>query len=275
MNTQQFGRASCRMFFHFALSCCLLGGSSLAARAQEPDEVETARHHYEAGVNYYEQLRYEDAAREFREAYRISGRSHLLKNVAISLQHARRWAEAADAYAQYLDETPGESDRDGILTRIARLRELAAGEARGDETQEERVPESLPLESEEGDSREASPANEVGPESSFPVVPTIFVSAAAAFGIGALATGIVAHDTYGRLEAACVGGVCDPSLRADRDQGEALAITSTVLTGAFVAAAATGIILFIVSGGESTDTEPSVTGYFDREGGGIVIRGRM
>lgn len=275
MNTQQLAQASTRVFFHLVLSCCLLGSSSLAAHAQEGDEVETARHHYEAGVNYYEQLRYEDAAREFREAYRISGRSHLLKNVAISLQHARRWAEAADAYAQYLAETPGEPDRDGILARITRLRELAAGEARGDETRDERVPESLPLESEEGGAQEASPAGEIQPDGSFPVVPTIFVSAAAAFGIGALATGIVAHDTYGRLDAACVGGVCDPSLRADRDQGEALAITSTVLTGAFVAAAATGIILFIVSGEENTHSEPSVTGYFDRDGGGIVVRGRM
>jgi tetratricopeptide (TPR) repeat protein len=250
-----------------------MGSFSAHAQRLDSSEVETARHHYEAAVSYYEQLRYEDAAREFREAYRISGRSHLLKNIATSLQHARRWAEAADAYAQYLAEAPNERDREGIEARISRLRELAAGQARGDETREERVPETLPLESEDADSIEERPSTDT--ESSFPVVPTIFVSTAAALGIGALVTGLIAHDTYGRLDAACTNGICDPSLRGDRDQGEALAITSTVLTGACAVTAVTGIILFIVSGGESSDSEPSVSGYLDRDGGGLFIRGRM
>ncbi len=280
MNTRLY-RVVVGMFLRLALSTLLwvLGAFDASAQDVHSATTETARHHYDAAVNYYEQLRYEDAAREFREAYRISGRSHLLKNIAISLQHARRWADAADAYTQYLAEAPSERDRAGIEARIARLRELAASEARGDETSDEGVPETPLLESsEEEDSfaTEMSPPEEViTTESSFPVVPTVFVSMAAALGIGALATGIIAHDTYERLDGACMSGICDPSLRGDRDRGEALAITSTVLTGAFAAAAITGIVLFIVSGEESSDSEPHVSGYLDREGGGLFIRGRM
>lgn len=276
-----------RLSLHLLLSLLLWVPGPFDALAQDVvlaqdvhgPEVETARHHYEAAVNYYEQLRYEDAAREFREAYRISGRSHLLKNIAISLQHARRWADAADAYTQYLAEAPNERDRAGIEARIARLRELAASEARGDETSDEGGFETPLLESNEEDESYAMetnpPEGAAVAESSFPVVPTVFVSMAAALGVGALVTGILAHDTYERLDDACMSGICDPSLRGDRDRGEALAITSTVLTGAFAAAAITGIILFIVSGEESSDSEPHVSGYLDREGGGLFIRGRM
>ncbi|NIU67587.1 MAG: hypothetical protein GWN73_20030, partial [Actinobacteria bacterium] len=88
--------------------------------------MEEARHHYESGRSYYEQLRYDEAAREFEEAYRLSGRSHLLKNVAVSHQHAQAWQDAIEAFELYLEEVPDAEDRAEIEERVARLRELAA-----------------------------------------------------------------------------------------------------------------------------------------------------
>ncbi len=249
---------------------------SAPARAQDaaPSErdVAAAHDHYEAAVSYYEQLRYDEAAREFREAYRLSRRAHLLKNVATSLQHARRWAESADVYAEYLTAAPDAEDREAVEARIARLRELAEGEARGEQTHDEDVPEAAPLESQDGTSR-AAPAG--GGMGGVPVAPVVLLATGGAFGIAALVTGLLAHDVYNDLDGACTFGACDSSRAGDRDRGQTLAIASTVLTGAAIVVGVIGVVIRLVSGGDDEPTESPVAVGFDCGGASMLFRGAM
>jgi hypothetical protein len=74
----------------------------------------------------------------------------------------------------------------------------------------------------------------------------------------------------------CTGGVCNPSLAGRRDEGETLAITSTVLTGAAIVVGALGIVLWLFDGG-GDDAPPAtnVSAYVDGDGLGLVVRGEL
>jgi tetratricopeptide (TPR) repeat protein len=246
-----------------------------AQGAEADPDVAAARSHYDAAVSYYEQLRYEDAAREFREAYELSRRAHLLKNVGTSLQHARQWGGAADAFAEYLRELPGADDREGIEGRIARLRELAASEARGEETAEEDIPEAGTLETDDGSAGPAPSA--VAPEDDgAPVVPIVLTVSGAVLGVAALVVGLMAHGVYTDLDDRCPDDRCTDARAADdRDRGETLAVTSTVLTGLAVAVGATGILLWLLDGGSAEERDPSLGAYVAPGGAGFVLRGEL
>ena len=267
-----FGRAT------LAAALALLVAAPARTEAQEAEvdpDVAAARSHYDAAVSYYEQLRYEDAAREFREAYELSRRVHLLKNVGTSLQHARQWGGAADAFEEYLRESPDAEDREGIEGRVARLRELAASEARGEETAEEDIPEAGTLETDDGSAGPAPPA--VAPEDDgAPVVPIVLTISGAVLGVSALVVGLMAHGVYSDLEDRCPDDRCTDARAADdRDRGETLALTSTVLTGLAAAMGATGIILWLLDGGAAEERDTSLSAYVAPGGAGVVLLGEL
>jgi tetratricopeptide (TPR) repeat protein len=219
-----------------ATFCLLLSIAAAPARAQSVDQ---ARTHYDAGRSYYEQLRYEDAAREFQEAYRLSGRSHLLKNVAVSHQHAEAWAEAISAFERYLEESPDAEDRAEIETRLARLRELAE---EGADTDPDLADGNADrdLVAEEAPAERAPPREESG---GFPTAFVATLGVGVAVGAGALITGLVAHGIYQDLESDCPMDACDPARESDADTGNALAVTSTVLTAVAGSLAVVALIL--------------------------------
>jgi hypothetical protein len=89
-----------------ALGICI--AVSLAApRAGADDEL--AKGHYMAGKAYYDQARYSEAIREFREAYRLSPKPALLFNIAQALERMGKLDEAVDHLKKYL-AAPGVSD---------------------------------------------------------------------------------------------------------------------------------------------------------------------
>jgi hypothetical protein len=61
-------------------------GRAEAVESTEPPthDIELARAHYKTGEIDYERGRFPDAAREFEEAYRLSGKSDLLYNMGKS-----------------------------------------------------------------------------------------------------------------------------------------------------------------------------------------------
>jgi len=237
--------------FILALFATVLLSSSwpMVASAQEADD-DRARQHYLAGSSYYDQGRYEDAAREFREAYRLSERAHLLKNVATSYERARRFADAVGALEEYLEGVPDADDARTIRARIQSLRDMATsagaedtqgthGSAQGDGD----------LEGASEDDGESSDAADGG--SSLPAILTLV--GAGVLGVGAVATGLIAHSTYTDLEADCPGDVCAPELESDRDSAETMAVVSTVLTGAAFVGAAIGLVLLLTADGEDVE----------------------
>jgi tetratricopeptide (TPR) repeat protein len=100
--------------------------SSVAAAEGEPDEaVERARTHLKAGVAYYDEGKYEDAAKEMEAAYALKPLADLQYNLAQCYERLNKLTEAADAYKKYLTGVPAAEDRAPVEARIKNLEERA------------------------------------------------------------------------------------------------------------------------------------------------------
>jgi tetratricopeptide (TPR) repeat protein len=104
------------------------------ALAQE-DKTERARIHLKAAIAYYDEARYDDAAREMEAAYALKPLPDLQYNLAQCYERLGRYEDAAKAYETYLHASPSAPDRKLVNTRIENLRErakaVAAGVAQG------------------------------------------------------------------------------------------------------------------------------------------------
>lgn len=79
--------------------------SAVAQPAASSQVSEEARKHFKAGVAFLQDpdgARYEDAYREFKEAYRVSPSWKILGNLGLASLKLERNAEAIDAYEKYL-----------------------------------------------------------------------------------------------------------------------------------------------------------------------------
>jgi tetratricopeptide (TPR) repeat protein len=112
------------------LVCLLLLGSARIAVAQD-DKTERARIHLKAAIAYYDEARYEDAAREMEAAYHLKPLPDLQYNLAQCYERLGRYTDAATAYDTYLRANATAPDRKLVETRIANLRERAAATAAG------------------------------------------------------------------------------------------------------------------------------------------------
>ena len=212
------------------------------------DDV-AARQHFESGRAYFQRAQYAEAAREFGEAYRLSGRLALLVNVSRAEEGAGRLEEALEALRRWASLAPADdSERPAMVERerrldaaIARAREAAAN-----------APAPEP----------ARPPEESG-LTGLQWGGVITLGAGAAAGIGALITGVMAASTHAGLESACdASGGCPPDRLDDIDRGESLALVSTVLSATALAAGAAGLVLLLVGGRTSeraTDPRPAAT----------------
>jgi iron complex outermembrane receptor protein len=114
-----------------ALAWLALLLSPRAAIAQVDDPADRARTHLKAGISYYDEGRYADAAREMEAAYSLKPLPDLLYNVAQCYERLNRLGDAAGAYRKYLEGKPGAEDRKSIEARIANLDERVKQEAAG------------------------------------------------------------------------------------------------------------------------------------------------
>ncbi|MDB4964579.1 MAG: hypothetical protein JWN44_268 [Myxococcales bacterium] len=108
----------------------LLVGTARSAEAQD-QKTERARIHLKAAVAYYDEARYEDAAREMEAAYALKPLPDLQYNLAQCYERLGRYTDAATAYANYLKANEGAPDRRLVETRISNLRERAAAVTAG------------------------------------------------------------------------------------------------------------------------------------------------
>jgi len=93
--------------------------------APSGDDVDIAKAHFNTGQTYYEHGRFEDAAREFEEAYRLSGKAPLLYNCGKSYDGSNDFARALDAYQRFLAAAPPDNpDRDFSQKRVEMLQTL-------------------------------------------------------------------------------------------------------------------------------------------------------
>ncbi|HWE28157.1 MAG TPA: tetratricopeptide repeat protein, partial [Polyangia bacterium] len=115
------------------LSVCLavLVLTAHAAHPQEDTPTERARVHLKAAIAYYDEARYEDAAREMETAYGVKPLPDLQYNLAQCYERLGRYDAAAHAYEVYLSGNPAAPDRKVVLTRIGNLHERAKAQAAG------------------------------------------------------------------------------------------------------------------------------------------------
>lgn len=90
--------------FNDAISAIILTTLFLAppAAAAEPRPSPEARAHFKLGVAALKRGHWEQAYREFKEAYSITPRWTILGNLGIAAQHLERDGEAIDSMEQYL-----------------------------------------------------------------------------------------------------------------------------------------------------------------------------
>jgi tetratricopeptide (TPR) repeat protein len=123
---------------------------------------ERARTHFQSGRLYYEEGAYDRALAEFESAYRLSGRSELLVNMANANERLGHHAAAVANLRGYLQSLTDAEQRERVERRIENLerlsrareeREAAEEEARNqaavdarheDEALEEEAPEPAP-----------------------------------------------------------------------------------------------------------------------------------
>ena len=75
--------------------------------------------------------------------------------------------------------------------------------------------------------------------------------------LASLFTGLAAHSTYKQLERDCSDNICPAGSQQKIDNGQSLAVVSTVLTGVGIVAAGTGIALLIVAANRVGEDKPA------------------
>jgi tetratricopeptide (TPR) repeat protein len=202
---------------------------ALAQTAPTANDQEAAKAHFMAGSAYYEQANYNDAVKEFTEAYRLSQRPDLLYNIALAYERLEKWDDAIEALQKYLRDKPGAQDHAIIQTRIENLQKRKS-EARAQ-------PVAAPA--------EPQPKSE-------PPAKHNYAAGGALLGVGlaalaaSIGTGASALNLKSELESVCNNKVCPPSDKSKADTGQALAISTDVLISVGAAAAIVGVVLLIV-----------------------------
>jgi tetratricopeptide (TPR) repeat protein len=112
-----------------SISCALLvvaASRASAADAPRPADLDLAKAHFRTGELNYERGAYPDAAKEFEEAYRLSGRAEMLYNMGKSYDGAGDMRGALDAYRRFLATVQTSTDRPFVERRVAELEVLIA-----------------------------------------------------------------------------------------------------------------------------------------------------
>jgi hypothetical protein len=267
----------------FLSLCALVGILACAwpALAQQANDEE-ARVHFRLGQAYYDSGRFEDAAREFQQAYDLSQRPQLLYNVFLAWRDAAQLGPAIQALEAYLRDVPDVRERDALTARLASMQRLhqqqeaarAASQARPGGTQTQPPPETTP-EVTPGPEPEVTPEPEpeVTPEpdpepptvardeGGGSIVPYAVIGAGGALVLAGVLTGVLALSAESDLESMCPMDVCPGTDWMDtRDSGQTLATLTDILLITGVITAGAGVaLLFLLDDSGSVERHPSTS----------------
>lgn len=224
---------------------------------------EQARIHFRAGRGLYDAGRFQQAAEEFEQAYRLSQRPELLFNAYVAFRDANDLEGAVRSLGAYLDQVEDVPDR---VNLTARLRSMA-------QALDERRAREAELEA-----RQNQPPPV--PQDTSAVWPWIVMGTGAAMVVGGIITGAVALSEADSLVAACPNNVCDGTVDLDarKSTAETLGITTDVLLFGGGAVAVLGLVLGIAlnSGGSSSAAaQPEVSAMCGPTGCAASLRTRF
>lgn len=194
---------------------------------------------------YLERGRFEEAAREFEEAYALSPRPEILFNLSVAYRDAGRFREAAGALRRYLEADPDTENRAMLEERLLRL------EADARAAEEERAPV------------------ETGPSGLLIAGVSVLGAGVAALGVS-IATSLLAAGETSTLDDLCDDArACMPGYEEPLENARDFATVSNVLYavgGGLVAAGAVLFVLGITNGDEVEvtlgPTSASIAGRF-------------
>ena len=254
---------------------------------------EEARMRFELGRRYYDTGRFVEAAREFAEAHRLSGRTELLYNLFLAYRDAGDDQHAIETLRAYIPSLEAGERRTQLEARLRVLEQrlaAPAGTGGGDATTggaSEGGAEGEGTGTQGGDGGAGGGTGTSGDGSSggssdgsgggLGILPWIVVGAGGALVVASVITGVLALDARSSLTSMCsADGACPPGYESTQSSGQALAITTDVLwiTGAL--AVGTGVVLAILdmtSGGSSD--QASIGGVCTGEGCLASISGRF
>jgi tetratricopeptide (TPR) repeat protein len=253
--------------------------SNAAFALTDEEKTERARIHLKSAIAYYDDGRYEDAAREMNAAYDLRPLPDLQYNLAQCYERLNRLEDAAKSYETYLNSKPDAPDRKNVQARIDNLRERAKAEAAGQPApaapQEKVVFKTIVV------YKQAPP-------------PPGRAARWAAYGLFILgAAGVATGIAYAVLASQAAntvtvsGNVASPptfdgKVRDTQESGQAYPVVEAVGFTVGAVAIAAGAALFAV--GNKIDKEAAkrekeqawrVGPSFARDGGGLVVTGRF
>jgi len=238
------------------------GGGMTSDRELDDDR---AREHFQIAQRYYDEGRFIEAARQFEEAYELSGRSQLQYNAYIAYREAHQRRRAAAMLSAYLDQVPDAPDRVNLEARLVELnRAIEAEEAQAAQltSAEARAAAETQRAEEEAEARRAAEAE---PE----FWPWVIFGVGGGAAIAGAVVGALALSDISALQSECIDNVCLPSanLEGRRGDAETMALVADFLLFGGGAVALTGLILGVVFGlGSSPDDGVSAGASCDRYG---------
>jgi tetratricopeptide (TPR) repeat protein len=269
---------------HFALAIALSLVALLAPRRAlgQAELDERARTHFQAGTSYFEAAQYEDALREFEQAYRLSNRVGLLYNLSISHERLSHWREAADFLEQYIQQRPDLDNREVLELKIRNLRERAERAETGTDTDtdtgsgSDMGSDSGAVPNTDTDSSTDSGTGTATGESTGGGVPVPAIVAYVAGGVGAIlwATfGVLAIAEDSRLATDCAAIVCTNDDVGTLRAFDAVADIGFALT---LTGAALGTIFLLTMRDQGNgESRAAIAPWLGPTSGGVSVGGRL
>jgi tetratricopeptide (TPR) repeat protein len=210
------------------------------------DELSSAREHYRKATKAFELGAFDEAIREYTEAYRIKDDPAILYNLGQAHRLAEHPGEALHFYKMYLTKVPDSPIRAEVESKIDILQKLVDQQRKAPSPAPEPVRQVAPP------SPPPAVVEKPAPKPREPAPPgrakKIAGIAVGALGVGALATGIAfgvlaknAGDDLTRLTNMMGTFDYDKQQTGLRDQ-----VVAGVLLGVGGAALATGVVLYVL-----------------------------
>lgn len=238
-----------KLWLAVALSSFMALGAGPVSAQQDADPDDEGRVHFRLGRAYYDSGRFDDAAREFQQAYDLTQRAALLYNIFVAHRDAGNLAAAITALRAYLQRVPDADQREQLEARLAVMERQLRDQ--GDDPQPE--PTAPP-------SATAAVIAPAGPSSGGGGMWTpgwIIAGVGGAAIVAGIVTGAMALGEQSSLQSMCDAGGCNPGFEGHRDTlGLLSGLTDVLLIGG-LAVAATGVVLaFVISDGGGSSDQP-------------------
>jgi tetratricopeptide (TPR) repeat protein len=233
---------------------------SPAAKPNDQEQMRSldweARERFELGRTFLEAGRFQQAAEEFEQAYRLSKRPQLLYNVYIANRDAGNLDAAVSALRNYLAQVPDAPDRINLEARLASMQAQA-------DAQREQARQAA------ADRDRAERLAAMRTELVRSKWPWVMIGVGGAMIAGSIITGVMAKNKANDLDESslCIDGGtrCARSEKSDVESLRTLAVTTDVLWIAGGVVAVTGVVLRL-TGALDHERQVPVAASFDNHG---------